>query len=258
MATNMNEDKIVETINQIKNTKYPRKGDLISVLQSLIQKMGIAKSADEIMLKAATDDSGKLISQAITYFIGAGSDDPMADSIAGRLKQILISENIKSLKAGNSRDKNVTVKRLQEQYDDVKASLKKSLTYAHSSDPEFDELREIISAGKGSTYRKKAMNDYVSAKEKAAELDYTPTFNEYAVTKDLIETSGHSAEFKAKELEVLKQRHSDELEKAQEKYDLPTGVQKSLESETEKILRDSATPEEFGTRMAKLLGFKKV
>jgi len=254
----MNEDKIVETINQIKNTSVPNKSDLISVLQSLIQKMGIAKSADEIMLKAATDDSGKLISQAITYFIGEGKDEPMADSIAGRLKQILISENIKSLKAGNSRDKSVTAKRLQEQYDDVEASLKKSLTYAHSSAPEFDELRESISEGKGSTYRKKAMNDYVSAQEKRAELDYTPTFNEYAVTKDLIETSGFSNERKDKMLAILKQRHSDELEKAQEPYDLPTGVQKSLENATEQILRDSATPEEFGEKMAKLLGLKKV
>ena len=102
MATNMNEDKIVETINQIKNTSVPNKSDLISVLQSLIQKMGIAKSADEIMLKAATDDSGKLISQAITYFIGEGKDEPMAElgdqgggSLDGSLGQLEKKEHVK-------------------------------------------------------------------------------------------------------------------------------------------------------------------
>jgi hypothetical protein len=259
MATNLNESKIVEVINQLKNTDVPNKSDLIGLLQSLVAKMGIAKSESDVLLKAATDDSSKLISRAITFFIGAGKDEPMAGSIAARLKQILISENIKALKAGNGKNRNETIKRLQAQYDDAEASIARSEP-ATITNPEFEALRDSIRDGDGSVYRKFTQRQFVNALEKRAGSKSAPEYNEYEVAKSLIESSGGSAEFRAKQLEILKQRYSDELEKAQHES-LPEPVKKNLETiegATEELVRHSATPEEFGEKIAALLGLKKV
>jgi hypothetical protein len=224
MASEMNPSKIQELMGQLKNTNYPGKSQLMATLQSLVDRMGIAKSVEDALWKSANDaDCSKVISQAISYFVGAGKDEPQADIIAAGLRMVLLSENIKAIKSCNMRNKADVLKRLQAQFDDAQAAAVAKSEPATITNAVFDAMRKDIRDGPGSRYKKFTQHQFVDAFEKRAGT--TPTKpDEAQIAYDLVKSAGWGD----KALDVINKRYEDEAERAE--FDrLPDSVKKSLE-----------------------------
>ncbi len=246
----VSESAIVTLIEEVQRSTLPDKLKLIQALYAVLQgaqgQGGAAVASSAPTFKAATDNGISAINQAISYFTsGDGKNDPNAQLIAGRLKQILIQENIGSLKAKGVKPNKDMIDTLQSDHDDIDAKLKK-LSGVKKSVPEFDLARDAIRKSGGSESEKyiqiKAI-DILEAKQLAKAEP-----SSFDAARDVIKSANYSALDKEAMLISIDKQEAEAIDKAQAE-ELPEEVRKNIPELIAMILRDSATPEEAAKKI---------